>query len=304
MADFNNELWSWLIGVVTVVSIIALIIFTLKLSGRKKKPGEQVESVGHTWDEDLYELNNPLPRWWKNMFLITLGWGLVYLFLYPGLGSYAGYLGWSQQSRYEAEIADAETEYGPIFARFMNEDLANLVTNQEALTIGKRLFSTYCTTCHGSDAGGAHGYPDLTDNDWQFGGDPESIKISILDGRQGIMPPWELILEAEGVADVTEYVKQLSGRESNGPAAVRGRDIYMTNCAACHAADGTGNPMFGAPDLSNDIWLYGSSEMAILESINKGRMGNMPPHREFLGEAKAHLLAAYVYSLSNQGDDR
>ena len=298
MADFTSSSWSWGIGLVTVISIIALFVFALRLSGRKKQPGEKTESVGHVWDEDLYELNNPLPRWWLNLYLLTMIWGGIYLFLYPGLGSFSGYKNWTQQSQYDAEVELAEQQFGPIYAQFLNQDLNNLARNTDALTIGARLFATYCTTCHGSDAGGATGLPNLTDQDWLYGGDPQSIKTSIMEGRQGVMIAWQDILGTEGVFNVVEYVRTLSGQKANATVAARGREIYTVNCVVCHGADGKGNQALGAPNLTDEIWLNGGSQKHILESVAKGRNGLMPPHKEFLGEAKIHLLAAYVYSLS------
>jgi len=299
MADFTSNFWSWYISVVTVSSIIALFIFTMRFSGQRKKPGEQAESVGHVWDEDLHELNNPLPRWWLNLYLLTMVWGAIYLFLYPGLGSYSGYRNWSQASQYQAEIDAAEQQYGPIFKRYLNQDLAVLVKNPDALAVGARLFATYCTTCHGSDAGGAPGFPNLTDHDWLYGGDPQTIKTTIMEGRQGIMIPWQDILGTEGVFNVAEYVRSLSGQQVDTTVAAHGKEIFMVNCIACHGEDGKGNQTLGAPNLTDDIWLYGGTQKIIIETISKGRNGHMPSHKDFLGEAKVHLLAAYVYSLSN-----
>ncbi len=301
MADFTSSFWSWAIGIVTVASIVWCFVFALMFSSRKKRePGEKAESMGHVWDEDLEELNNPLPRWWFYMFLISCIWAMGYLIMYPGLGAYAGMLGWSQQKQYEQEISAAEENYGPIFNQYLNQDLNQVAANDDAITIGKRLYSTYCTTCHGSDAGGARGYPNLKDKDWLYGGSPEQIKTTILTGRQGAMPPWGAILGEEGVFNVTSYVEQLAGREVDSIHASKGKEIFNQNCVICHSPDGTGNQQFGAPNLTDDIWLYGGSQKKIMESIAMGRNGRMPPHKEFLGEAKIHLLAAYVYSLSNQ----
>lgn len=298
MADFTSGFWTWFISVTTVLSIIALFIFLYKLSGRKLKKGEQAEPVGHVWDEDLYELNNPLPRWWLNLFIITLVFSIAYLFLYPGLGSYKGYLGWTQVGQYEQELERAEEQYGPIFEKYQGRDLAALARIEEAQTIGKRLFSTYCTTCHGSDARGARGFPNLRDSQWLYGGDPESIKTSILNGRSGVMPPWKDILSEKEIFNTAEYIRTLGGLSADPVIASKGKQVYQQYCVACHGAGGKGNQQLGAPDLTNDIWLYGGSQKKIIESIAEGRNGIMPPHKEFLGEAKAHLLAAYVYSLS------
>lgn len=296
MADFNHDFIGWLIAIVSIFSILILVVFIWKFSSRSGDNGK-AESMGHVWDENLHELNNPLPGWWKNLFYITLIWGFAYLIMYPGLGAYPGLLNWSQQSQYEQEIETAETEYGPIFNKFLSQDLKIVAADPEALEIGQRLFSTYCTTCHGSDARGARGYPNLRDNDWLYGGDVEQIKVSIMNGRVGNMPPWEEVLGYENVFNVTAYVQQLAGHEVDTQVAFKGKAIYEQNCAVCHGLEGGGNIQLGAPNLTDDIWLYGGSQKRIIESIAKGRIGNMPPHKEFLGEAKAHLLSAYVYSL-------
>ena len=300
MADFTGAFWSWFIGVSTVISLIALFIFVLGLSKRKTdKAGDKIETMGHVWDENLEELNTPLPRWWLYLFIGTLIWGAGYLLLYPGLGTYAGLLGWSQINQLEQEMQAADAAYGPIYAQFKNTDLKQLAQNEAALKIGESLYSSYCTTCHGSDARGARGYPNLRDNDWLYGGEPDNIKVSILQGRRALMPAWGEVLSAEDIFNVTAYVEQLSGREVSGVHASLGGAIYQQNCAMCHGPDGKGNPMLGAANLTDDIWLYGGSQKKITESIVQGRNGVMPAHKAFLGEAKVHILAAYIYSLSN-----
>ena len=298
MADFNSPFWSWFIIISTLVSIVGLFIFTIKVGAKKRVPGEKAESMGHIWDEDLYELNYPAPRWWYLGFLISMFWGLLYLFLYPGLGTFQGYLGWSQLSQYEEEVAKAEQTYGPIFEKYNSESIEDLARNPEALLVGQRLFSTYCTTCHGSDARGARGFPNLTDSDWLYGGDPASIKTSILKGRQGVMPPWGALLKEEEIKAVAEYVRTLGGLSADAELSSAGKASYLQYCMVCHAEDGTGNVAMGSPSLVDDIWLYGGSSKKIIESIRDGRNGVMPPHENFLGEAKVHVLAAYVYSLS------
>ena len=300
MADFTGGFWSWFIGVSTVISLIALFIFVLGLSRRKTgKAGDKIETMGHVWDENLEELNTPLPRWWLYLFIGTLVWGAGYLLLYPGLGAYAGLLGWSQINQLEQEMQAADAAYGPIYAQFKNTDLRQLAQNEAALKIGESLYSSYCTTCHGSDARGARGYPNLRDSDWLYGGEPDNIKVSILQGRRALMPAWGEVLSAEDIFNVTAYVEQLSGREVSGVHASLGGAIYQQNCAMCHGPDGKGNPMLGAANLTDDIWLYGGSQKKITESIVQGRNGVMPAHKAFLGEAKVHILAAYIYSLSN-----
>jgi cytochrome c oxidase cbb3-type subunit III len=266
----------------------------------RKKAGEENETMGHVWDENLEELNTPLPRWWLYSFIFTIVWAAGYLIFYPGLGSYAGILGWTQANQFDEEMRQAEETYGPLYEKFLNTDITALSKDEAALKVGERLYASYCTTCHGSDARGARGYPNLRDDDWLYGGAPEVIKATIMNGRTGAMPPWGAMLKEEGVFDVTSYVEQLSGRTVDDMHASNGKEIYNKNCVICHGADGKGNPQFGAPDLTDDIWLYGGSQKKIIESISLGRTGNMPPHKEFLGEAKVHVLSAYIYSLSNQ----
>jgi cytochrome c oxidase cbb3-type subunit 3 len=295
MADFTSGGWSIFITVITVVSLIALAILCWALSARTG--AGSVETSGHVWDEDLEEYNNPLPRWWLNMFYITIAWGFLYLIAYPGLGTFKGMLGWSQEGQYESEIAAAEAKYAPVFAKFAGMDLAQVAQDPEAQKIGGRLFAAYCTTCHGSDGGGARGFPNLRDGDWLWGGDAVAVKTTILNGRQAAMPAWGAIIGADGVQQVTAYVEKLAGRATDEAAAAKGAQVYQTNCVACHGAEGKGNPMMGAPNLTDDVWLYGGSTVRIAESIDKGRNGIMPAQAEVLGEEKVHLLAAYVLSL-------
>lgn len=295
MADFTSGFWTWFISLTTIFSIIFLLVFLLKFS--KKKAGDESENTGHTWD-DIQELNTPLPRWWLYAFVFTIFWSAGYLIMYPGLGSYGGVLGWSQVGQLEKEQEYADKTYGPLFEKFKNTDLDTLAKDEAALRIGERLYASYCTTCHGSDARGARGYPNLRDDDWLYGGDPKAIKKSIMDGRQGAMPGWNSILKEEQVFNVVSYVEQLAGRVVDDIHAASGKSIYDANCAMCHGAEGKGNYMFGAPNLTDDIWLYGGSQKKIIESVNLGRTGNMPAHKEFLGEAKVHLLAAYIASLT------
>ncbi|MGH8508722.1 MAG: cytochrome-c oxidase, cbb3-type subunit III [Gammaproteobacteria bacterium] len=298
MADFMSGFWSVFITVVTAVSLAAIGLFAIGSARGKKPKGERPETMGHVWDGDLSEYNNPLPHWWLNLFYITLVFGAVYLVLYPGLGSFAGVLGWTGIGQYEEEMAEADRVYGPLFQTYLTKDLQSLAADPKALKMGKRLYANYCAACHGADAGGALGFPDLTDDDWLYGGAPEVIEISILEGRAGVMPPWEGVIAPEDLADVTAYVRGLSGNPVDAAAAGRGKIVFDTTCAVCHGADGRGNPALGAPNLTDAIWLYGGSERRVAESIAKGRQGRMPEHDDFLGEAKVHLLAAYVYSLS------
>ena len=299
MADFTSAFWNWFIIVPVVIGIIAMFWLNRWMTEPRRKKSEKPRTMGHLWDEDLQDLNNPLPRWWLNLFYITLVFGVGYLLLYPGLGNFAGVLGWTQEGQYAREIAEADRTFNPLYEKYLREDLMVLAADRQALNTGERLFVNYCTTCHGADARGVPGIPNLRDEDWLYGGDPKTIKTSILNGRTGAMPPWGAVLGPDGTASVAEYVLQLSGRSANESMAESGKVKFQQFCVACHGADGKGNPALGAPNLTDNIWLYGGSKQAIMESIDKGRSGRMPAHAEFLGEAKVHLLAAYVYSLSH-----
>ncbi len=298
MADFNSDFWHWYIAIATVISILACVwLIRWMTSGFQKK--DEVETTGHVWDGDLTELNNPLPRWWLGLFYLTLAFGGFYLLLYPGLGNFAGFLGWTSQGQYEAEVARVEAEVGPLFDRYQQTAILELIEDEQALKIGERLYLNYCATCHGSDARGARGFPNLRDADWQWGGDPDSIKATLLNGRIAVMPAWEAALGgAEGINEMTQYMLRLSGRATIDELADKGEAKYQIFCVACHGINGKGNQALGAPNLTDDVWLYGGSISKISESLIKGRNGQMPAFGEVLGEAKVHLLTAYIYDIS------
>jgi cytochrome c oxidase cbb3-type subunit 3 len=299
MADFTSSFWNWYIIIPTLGGILGCFLLVRWLSRGSLKAGEKAESMGHVWDENLEELNNPLPSWWLKLFYITMVFGLIYLVLYPGLGSFPGLLGWSSADQYQREVDLADANYGPLFSKYSEMPIIAVAADPEAHKMGERLFVNYCSVCHGSDARGARGFPNLRDNDWLYGGSPDQIEQSILNGRNGVMPAWKDALGGdEGVADTVQYVLSLSGRNVDQEAAERGKKKFQTFCVACHGADGKGNQMLGAPNLTDNIWLYGGSEKAITETIANGRNGQMPAHKEFLGPDKVHLLAAYVYGLS------
>lgn len=297
MSEFTSGFWSWYITILTVVSLVGVALFLMSQRTRRLAPGEKAEEMEHRWDGDLVELNNPLPSWWVNLFWITLIFAAVYLVLYPGLGSFKGVLGWTSFGQYDGEIAKAKEKYDPIFNQFLGQPIEQVAASGEARDMGQRLFLTYCAQCHGSDAAGATGFPNLTDKDWLYGGDPESIKTSIANGRAGVMPALGAVLGPDGTQQVAHYVLSLSGSSHDAGLAAAGKPLFEANCAACHGADGKGMTAMGAPNLTDKVWLYGGSEAAIMESINKGRAGNMPAQLQALGEAKVHLLAAYVWGL-------
>jgi len=296
VSQFTSGFWDVYIGLITLVSIVACAVLLKMQSVRG--PAES-ETSGHLWDEDIREYNNPLPRWWMWLFYITIVFGLAYLVLYPGLGSYAGALGWSQVQQLEEENAQAQAAYGPIYDRFAAQDIVTLSKNAEALAIGQKLFLNNCAQCHASDGGGSRGFPNLTDKDWLWGGTPENIKASITDGRTGNMPAFAQALGEQGVKDVAHYVLSLSGQANDAKGKARGELLFKSTCSACHGAEGKGNPALGAPNLSDKIWLHGSGE-AILDTISKGRVNQMPANKDVLTPARIHLLTAYVYSLSRK----
>ncbi len=304
MSDFTSGFWNIYIVVLTLIGIAGcgVLLWSQSRARIVLKPGPtaQAQTTGHMWDEDLTELNTPMPRWWMWLFYITIVFSLVYLVLYPGLGDYAGILGWKSSGAYQEELKQADADYGPLFAKYQQQDLKAVAADPQARAMGERLFLTYCSQCHGSDARGSKGFPNLTDHDWLYGGEPDIIKTTILNGRNGVMPPMGAAVGSEkDVENVAQYVLSLSGTTADPIKSVLGRNKFVANCAACHGADGKGNPMLGAPNLSDRIWLYGGSADTIMESIRRGRSNAMPAFKDFLGEGKAHVLAAYVWSLSN-----
>jgi cytochrome c oxidase cbb3-type subunit 3 len=300
MADFINDFWSVYIAILVALSIIgcAVLLWSQsKVQVTVPKDGK-VETTGHVYD-GLEEFNNPMPRWWMWLFYITIVFAVIYLVLYPGFGSFAGKLGWRSTGQYQEEVKVAEVEVGPMFEKYKATDLKALAADSKANAMGERLFLTYCAQCHGSDARGNKGFPNLADHDWLYGGDPETIKLSILNGRHGQMPPMGAAVGSEkDIESVAHYVLSLSGSAHDSIKATAGRDKFAV-CAACHGADGKGMAAMGAPNLTDKTWLYGGSVATIMETIRLGRNNVMPAFADFLGEAKVHLLAAYVWGLSN-----
>lgn len=295
-----STFWSTWIVVITLGTIAGCVWLIWWASKPAEGEAAKGDVTGHKWDGDLEEFNNPLPRWWLYLFYITIAFSLGYYWIYPGLGTYEGSSGWSAIGQYEEEMAAASRDYDPIFKAFAAKDAAALIKDPEAMGSGRRLFLNNCAVCHGSDAGGATGFPNLSDKDWLYGGNPDQIKTSILYGRSGVMPPFGPVLGDKGVDEVANYVLSLSGRKSDSALAAAGKALFETNCAACHNADGTGNQMLGAPNLTDKTWLYGGTKRVIKTTITKGRNGQMPAHKDLLGEDKVHLLAAYIYGLSNK----
>ena len=299
MSDFFSSGWSIYIAAATIVGLIACLVLLIIAARRRVMAGDN--STGHVWDEDLRELNNPLPRWWMGLFVLTIVFAGGYLVLYPGLGSAAGSLGWTSQTQYEAEQAKARALAAPLYASFAALPADALARNPQAMAIGERLFANNCATCHGADARGSKGFPNLTDADWLWGGTPEKIVETITEGRQGMMPPMAAAVGgAQDVQNVANYVLSLSGSPHNAIAAAAGKAKFMA-CAACHGIDGKGNTALGTPNLADRVWLHGWGEEAIVAMVNNGKTNVMPAHKDRFTPEQIHVLAAYVWSLSNSG---
>jgi len=264
-----------------------------------KQAGQDTTTTGHVYD-GIEEYDNPLPKWWFQAYLITVIFALGYLVLYPGLGTYKGVLGWTQEGAWEEQVQEAEEKFASLYAGYAAQPVESLINNEKALLSGQRIFANNCAVCHGSSGTGAYGFPNLTDNDWLYGGAGDTIKATIMDGRSGAMPAWLPIIGEANVKAVAEHVMGLGGRDVDQGLAKQGAQVFNTYCAACHSGDGTGNQALGAPNLTDNVWLYGGSPELIKHSIRNGRIGTMPSHERLLGNDKVHLLAAYVYSLSQK----
>jgi cytochrome c oxidase cbb3-type subunit 3 len=284
------------VAATTIISLVACIVLLLIASRRKVMADDN--STGHTWDVDLRELNNPLPRWWVWLYVITVVFSAIYLVLYPGLGSSAGSLKWSSQGQFEAEQARATEAMKPVYAKFASMPADQLAKDSQAMGIGERLFINNCSQCHGSDGRGSKGFPNLTDSDWLWGGSLDDIKKSIVEGRNGVMPPMGAAVgTADDVRNVAHYVLSLSGSAHDNVSAQLGKEKFAA-CAACHGPDGKGNQALGAPNLTDKTWLHGWGEKAIVEQINNGKNNLMPSQARLLTPEQVHVLAAYVLNLS------
>ena len=301
MSDFFSGGWSLYIAGLTLISLaacLALLFFAARRTVVLRADGTPDDTTGHVWDEDLRELNNPLPRWWMWLFVFTVVFSLVYLGLYPGLGSVGGSLGWTSVAEHADDQAKARAAAAPLYARYAALPAAALARDAQAMGIGERLFVNHCATCHGSDARGSRGFPNLTDNDWLWGGTPDKIEETISAGRQGVMPPMAAAVGSSvDVHNLAHHVLSLSGSPHNSLAAQLGRDKFA-GCAACHGKDGKGNPALGAPNLSDKVWLHGWGEEAIVAMIERGKTNVMPSHAGRLTPEQIHVLGAYVWQLS------
>lgn len=314
-----SSFWSaWII--VLTLAFLVFIIWLLRWNMSNYTGIKEGELMDHEFD-GIVEINNPLPRWWMILFWVTIVWGFIYLALFPGLGNFQGLLGWSSSNQdvrsledsraateahreaglivqYDREVQAAEEEFGPIFAALSDRPIPELAKDEDAVEIGQRLFLQNCAQCHGSNAMGGKGFPNLTDDDWLYGGSPEDIKTSLIQGRRGQMPAFDGQFNDQQITELATYVLSLSGRKVDPELASAGKKNFAV-CSACHGMDGKGNQQLGAPNLTDNIWLYGGSQAAIEETLHNGRNGVMPAWIDILGEDKIHVISAYVYGLSN-----
>ena len=295
--DFVNDFWHFFIAGITIVSFIGVAWFLQSQTTRRLAPGEKAEVMEHAWDGDLQELNNPLPRWWLYLFWFLIAFSVLYLVLYPGLGKFQGAWNWSSAEQWKEEKSRVDAEFDKVLRPYLSQDVLTVAADPKAMESGRRLYLTYCSQCHGSDGQGSRDFPNLSDKEWLWGGDPDQVKQSITNGFQAVMPALgDAVGGEQGAREVAHYVLSLGGRPHDATLAAAGKEKYAA-CAGCHMEDGTGMAAAGYPNLTDEASRFGNTEEAIVESILKGRVGGMPA-QAYLGEARTHLLAAYVLSLS------
>jgi cytochrome c oxidase cbb3-type subunit 3 len=293
--------WSWYVVILTVVFFVGLAWLLFATSRKSPNASAKAESMGHVWDGDISELDNPLPRWWFWLFVLTMVFTVAYLALYPGLGNFAGKLGWTSATAAESELNETNAKLETLYAGFRDRSLVDLARDPAAVKVGRNVFANNCAACHGTDARGAKGYPNLVDGDWLYGGEPDTVLASVLQGRHGLMPPMSATLPGNGVDEVAHYVLSLSGLEHDKRLASEGKPKFEGVCGACHGADGKGNHALGAPNLTDDIWLHGNADLAsVKDAITRGRSGVMPAWEPIIGKDRARLAVAWLLA---QGAD-
>ena len=290
-----SSFWSMWIIILTTITIVGITWILFANRKREQQPADK--TTGHEYD-GIQEYDNPLPAWWFYMFVITIVWGIGYLVLYPGMGNFPGVLGWTQLDQHSREVAAADDKFRAMRDRYLALPVEEIAGDPVVRKMGMRMFANNCAQCHGADAKGSYGFPNLTDDDWIYGGDAATIKATLVNGRQAAMPAWGSILGDQGIAETTQYVLALNGRDTDSAMAAAGEKHFQTYCVACHGADAKGNPALGSPNLANGIWLYGGTEEQISHSLRAGRNGVMPAFKDTLSEDKIHILAAYVYGLN------
>ena len=290
-----SSFWSMWIIILTSITIVGITWILFANRKREQQPADK--TTGHEYD-GIQEYDNPLPAWWFYMFVITIVWGIGYLVLYPGMGNFPGILGWTQLDQHSREVAAADDKFRAMRDRYLALPVEEIAGDPVVRKMGMRMFANNCAQCHGADAKGSYGFPNLTDDDWIYGGDAATIKATLVNGRQAAMPAWGSILGDQGIAETTQYVLALNGRDMDSTMAAAGEKHFQTYCVACHGADAKGNPALGSPNLANGIWLYGGTEEQISHTLRAGRNGVMPAFKDTLSEDKIHILAAYVYGLN------
>ncbi len=302
MSDFVSGFWGYYIAGIVLLGIVWclwLIFSQRKWLGARTVT---VQDTGHVWDGDLRELNNPVPRWWTVMYVVMCIFGLGYLVLYPGLGTFTGSLGYTSAQEVRQDQTQQDALVKPLYDKFAKLDIPAIAVDMEARVIGQRLFLNNCAQCHGSDAKGSTSFPNLVEGDSLYGRTPEALQASITNGRNGVMPALQAVVDARTAGDIAHYVRSLSGLAYDQIRVIRGKREYLNNCVACHGADGKGNKILGAPNLTDDVWLYGSSEATIVHSILNGRNNRMPAQEHLLTADQIRLLTAWVWGLSGGRD--
>ncbi len=292
--------WSLFVIVVTLGMLGGFTWLVLN-TRRIQDPDGANKLNAHEFD-GITEYDAPMPEWFTWMFIGSIVFALVYLLLYPGLGNFPGLLGWSSSSALEQDQQRAEARFAPLFERYLRTPVEELAETPQAIRMGQRLFGNYCAQCHGTAAQGSPGYPNLTDGHWAWGGSPEQIRATLVNGRRAAMPAWGPVLGDDGIRDTTEFVISLADRDHDAEAAARGAEHYAQFCVACHGSEGRGNPGLGAADLTTGVYLYGGSRETIAASLRNGRNGVMPAQIDVLDEARIHILTAYVYGLPRRHD--
>ena len=297
MSDFTSNFWPIYISAIVLLGIVGCLVLLWVSGSTKSTHAASDNTTGHVWDGDLREMNNPLPRWWVGLFIITCVFGLLYLALYPGLGSYAGTFKWTSHGQFDDEMAKGNAQIAPIYAAFANKSIPDLSKDQQAMAIGDRLFMNNCSQCHGSDARGGPGFPNLTDSYWTWGGTPDVILQTITEGRTGIMTPMVAAVGTpQDVRAVANYALSLSKSPHDAALASQGREKFETICAACHGKDGTGNPLLGSADLTRGIFIHGPAvEAHVVDMINNGKTNVMPAWKSKFTPEQLRVLAAYVW---------
>ena len=288
-----STFWSVFVMVLVAINVVGAV--WLLFGNAKSDPGE---TTGHTWDEDLTEYNKPLPMWWIGMFVLSVLFGIGYLVLYPGFGASKGALHWTSAHQHDVNVAEANARLEKLFSQFRDKPVSALVSDPKALSIGHNVFANNCAMCHGSDARGAVGFPNLADNDWLYGKAPQTVITTITQGRNGVMPAWGAVVGDQGVTELANYVRELSGQSHDAKLAAAGKTRFMTLCIACHGPNGKGNQALGAPNLTDGTWLYGGDLATIEATIRNGRNGHMPAWGKKLGPDRIRLVAAWVLSQS------